>query len=109
MFRAPIPMADPDSQITIKTRLLNPGKKDVSVTYELYKWDDLDAKLDQYSQYKTVSDTEDLTYQLPSLPVGVYSARITASSGDMKSILKVRFYLKGALGRFIWPASETSH
>jgi len=102
MFRAPIPMADPDSQITIKTRLLNPGKKDVSVTYELYKWDDLDAKLDQYSQYKTVSDTEDLTYQLPSLPVGVYSARITASSGDMKSILKVRFYLKGALGRFIW-------
>jgi len=27
MFRAPIPMADPDSQITIKTRLLNPGKK----------------------------------------------------------------------------------
>jgi len=49
-----------------------------------------------------VSDTEDLTYQLPSLPVGVYSARITASSGDMKSILKVRFYLKGALGRFIW-------
>lgn len=101
MFRAPIPMVDPNSQITIKAKLLNPGKN-VLVTYELFKWDDMETKLDSYSKTETVSDTKDLDYTISNLPVGVYSARMTASSGDMKSILKVRFYLKGALGRFIW-------
>jgi hypothetical protein len=102
MFRAPIPMVDPNAQISIKTKLLNPDKKDVIVTYELYKWDDIETRLDSYSKTETVSDTKDLNYALNSLPVGVYVARITASSGDMKSLLKVRFSLKGALGRFIW-------
>jgi hypothetical protein len=102
MFRAPIPMADPNSQISIKAKLLNAEKRDVVVTYELYKWDDIETRLDSYTKTETVSDTKDLGYSVSNLPVGVYVARITASSGDMKSILKVRFYLKGALGRFIW-------
>jgi hypothetical protein len=102
MFRAPIPMVDPNTQISIKAKLQNPAKKDVVVAYELYKWDDLETKLDSYTKTETVSDSKDLDYSVSNLPVGVYVARITASSGDMKSILKVRFYLKGALGRFIW-------
>jgi hypothetical protein len=102
MFRAPIPMVEPNAQIGIKAKLLNPDKKNVVVTYELYKWDDIETKLDSYTKTETVSDTKDLDYTVSNLPVGVYVARITASSGDMKSILKVRFYLKGALGRFIW-------
>jgi hypothetical protein len=102
MFRAPIPMVDPAAQVSIKAKLLNTGKKAVVVTYELYKWDDIESKLDSYTKTETVSDSKDLEYSVSGLPVGVYSARITASSGDMKSILKVRFYLKGALGRFIW-------
>lgn len=74
----------------------------MDVSYELYKWDDIETKLDSYTKTETVSDTKDLDYSISNLPVGVYVARITATSGDMKSILKVRFYLKGALGRFIW-------
>ena len=102
MFRAPFPIVDPNAQISIKAKLLNTGKNNVVVTYELYKWDDLETKLDSYTKTEAVSDSKDLDYSLSNLPVGVYVARITASSGDMKSILKVRFTLKGALGRFIW-------
>ncbi|MFZ2456462.1 MAG: hypothetical protein WAX07_08295 [Candidatus Altiarchaeia archaeon] len=102
MFRAPIPMVDANAQISITAKLLNSGKKDVNVVYELYKWDDIEARLDSYTKTETASDTKELNYALSNLPVGVYVARITASSGDMKSILKVRFYYKGALGRFIW-------
>ncbi len=102
LFRSPIPAADSNAPISIKTTLLNPDKKDVVVTYELFQWDDINTKLDSYSKTETVSDTKDLQYTLNNLPVGVYVARITASSGDMQSILKVRFYIKGALGRFIW-------
>lgn len=102
LFRSPTPEAGPGSPVFITSKLLNPGKKNVDVTYELYKWDDLETKLDSYSKTETLSDSKDLAYPLGNLPAGVYVARITASSGDMKSILKVRFYVKGALGRFIW-------
>jgi len=102
MFRAPIPMVEANAHISVKAKLMNPDKKDVTIVYELYKWDDLETKLDSYTKTEIVSDTKDLDYSLSNLPVGVYVARITASSGDMKSLLKVRFYLKGALGRFIW-------
>ncbi len=102
LFRSPNPAADPGSPVLITTRLLNPGNKNADITYELYKWDDLETKIDSYSKTETATDTKDLQYSLNNLPVGVYVARITATSGDMKTILKVRFYVKGAQGRFVW-------
>ncbi|MBN2250782.1 MAG: hypothetical protein JW724_01735 [Candidatus Altiarchaeota archaeon] len=101
-FRAPLPAVGVNAPVEVKTRLLNAGNEQVSITYELFEWDDLEKRLDEYTREETVSETKDLIYDLPGLPAGVYVARITASSGDWKSIIKTRFFVEGAKGRFIW-------
>ena len=102
MFRAPIPEVQQNTPATMKTSLVNNGNKNVDVVYELFNWDDIEARLDAYSKTETVSDSRDLVYTIPGLPAGVYTARITATTGDLKSIMKVRFFIKGAKGRFIY-------
>ncbi len=102
MFRAPIPEVQVNTPLTVKTTLVNPGNKNVDLVYELFNWDDLETRLDSYSKTETVSDSRDLTYQISGLPTGVYLARITATTGDLQSVMKVRFFIKGAKGRFIF-------
>ena len=101
-FRMPIPEVSLNAPVEIKTKLLNPGKETATITYELFGWDDVEKKLDQYTKTETVADAKDLAYSIPGLPVGVYVARITATASDWKSILKTRFFVKGSKGRFIW-------
>jgi len=98
----PIPEVSLNAPVEIKTKLLNPGKETATITYELFGWDDVEKKLDQYTKTETVADAKDLAYSIPGLPVGVYVARITATASDWKSILKTRFFVKGSKGRFIW-------
>lgn len=101
-FRSLLPGFDPETPVEVRTRLLNPGGSTVDIVYELFSWDDTSSPLGQYSRSETASGTKDLVYSLPAMPEGVYVARITASSGDWKSILKIRFFVEGSVGRFIW-------
>ncbi|MBN2250780.1 MAG: hypothetical protein JW724_01725, partial [Candidatus Altiarchaeota archaeon] len=101
-FRMPAPQVGVDAPVEVKTRLSNPSGMDVDVVYQLFTWDDVEEELSQYRKTEMVSGSGELVYDLPGLPVGVYVARITASSGDWKSILKVRFTVKGAKARYIW-------
>jgi hypothetical protein len=102
LFRAPIPALSPSEKVNIKAFLNNPNKDDVTVSYELYSWDDLETKYAEYDKSETVSDSKELSYDIAGLPSGVYSAKLTASGIGLKSILKVRFYVSGDKGRFAW-------
>ena len=101
-FRDYIPGLQPGESAEVKTFLSNPNRESVTVVYELFYWDDTETRMDSYTKTETVTDSRDLSYSLPALPVGVYLARITASAGDWKSILKVRFYVEGAKAKFVW-------
>ncbi|MEA3343592.1 MAG: hypothetical protein U9Q92_05470 [archaeon] len=92
--------------ITIKTQIANEGDpKQTDVELEIYEWDDLTEKpMAEYTVKKTISLSSDrmehITYELPPLDVGAYLAKFTAKSGDETSILKLRFSVAGAKGRF---------
>lgn len=87
---------EPGSAITITQPIKNNHKeeKSVKIKYELYYWDGLDE------QDKIKSTTEEvlvpangskvLTYKLERVESPIYYLRITAISGDDKSIVSVR-------------------
>lgn len=101
-FRDHIPGISPGTPASIKTYLNDPKGESVNVSFELFDWDDAGDIFAQYSKGEMAGYSKDLSYELPALPVGVYVARITASTPDWKSILKVRFYVQGAKARFVW-------
>jgi len=104
-FRVPTPEVKPNAPIEIKTKLVNPNNQKVGVYYELFSWNTLDTSnggLMDYSKDETVSDSRELTYSMPSLPVGVYVAKISAFSGEWRSVIYVRFFVKGSKAGFVW-------
>lgn len=94
--------------IKIKTKLVNEGPaKQVNVKLTTYEWDDAtDKAIDSYTVEKTISlganSKEEITYELPALSSATYQIKFTATTGDEKSILKLRVPITGAKGRFIY-------
>ncbi|MCK4428923.1 MAG: hypothetical protein KAU95_01000, partial [Candidatus Aenigmarchaeota archaeon] len=107
-FGAFSPGYDKTEPITIKTQLVSEGEsKQVDVELEIYKWDDLTGKpMSEHSVKETLSPelngVEDIIYELPALDTGAYLVKFIAKSGEEKSILKLRFSVPGAKGRFIY-------
>ncbi len=106
-FEAPTKIFLNDT-IEVKTSLVNEGKsKTATVTIKTYDWDDLSGKeLTGYAMEKTVTLPEngaaDISYKLTSLTPGVYQIRLSAESGDEKSIMKIRVPVSGPEGRLIY-------
>jgi hypothetical protein len=101
-FRAPVPKVGAGEAVKIKTRLSDGTNGAVNVTYQLFSWSDLGEEYAQYGKQEIVTDTRELNYDLPGLGAGVYMFKITASSGDWKSIIRLRFYVQGESARFAW-------
>ena len=108
LFRASTPSFDPGTLVKIKTELLNEGEQEnIRIRYDLYLWDDIDesSRIDRFTKEETINvpkGLKSIEYALADLPAGVYVARFTATSGDTKSILKVRFLMKGVKGKIIY-------
>ena len=90
----------------IKTKLINIGKeKDVSIKMKIYEWDDLtEIPIERYTKTENirVSKEKEILFDIPSLTPGTYLVKLIAESGGEKSIMKIRFSISGAKGRFIY-------
>jgi len=106
LFGTSFPGFERDGSFTIRTKLINKGyPKDVTVTMKVYDWDDLtEVPIGRYTKIEEIRlDSErDIIYNIPYLNTGAYLVKIIAQSGEEKSILKMRFYINGAKGRFLY-------
>ena len=91
--------------MNFKTKLVNEGaEKKVHVSISAYQWDDVSEKpIEELTTEKDIvlkaNDAVDLTYSLKAPDAGVYSIRFVASSGNEKSVMKLRIPIAGAKGR----------
>jgi len=89
------PIVDENSQVIITQPVNNPTEteQDVDVSYELYWWDGLlegdmiDIKKEQIKI--PANSSLDLSYELPNIVEPVYYLKITAESGNQKSIVNL--------------------
>ncbi|MCX8190497.1 MAG: hypothetical protein N3F05_04725 [Candidatus Diapherotrites archaeon] len=96
-------------KITYEVPIVNPTTKSqsVSVTYQLYSWDQSDEKnlLVKYSKNENMEigakSSKKASINFNDLEAGAYELKITASNNAWNSILLLRFTVKGAKGRFI--------
>jgi hypothetical protein len=112
MFTTFSPEYVPGTAITIKTILANGGSvsHNIKVKMELYKWDDLlessrvDSLTKETNLVLAAGQKSDLTFNLNNLSSDSYLAVLTATdeSGNVLSILKLRFSVTGEKGRFIY-------
>jgi len=94
--------------LTVKTKLMNTGPgKIASVEMSVYEWSDLaGSPVEGRTVEKTLNiaenGAEDIVYDISNLPSGTYEVRLSAWSGDEKSIMKLRLPITGVKGRFIY-------
>ena len=113
-FSASTPKYEPGISVTVRTKLHNTGdkSKQVALSMAVYKWDNTHGgPISEYVVMKPVllraGGVEDVEYSLPALDVGTYALLFVAEVGEEKSILKLRFSIKGAKGRFIYAGVES--
>ncbi|MEM2918202.1 MAG: hypothetical protein QXY62_01715 [Candidatus Altiarchaeota archaeon] len=98
--------------LKIETKLVNEGpEKEVLIELKTYEWDDLtDKPIDSYTVKKKIllpeNGEEKITYELPALQPATYEIKFIATSGEEKSILKLRIPIYGTNGRFIYLSME---
>jgi len=102
------PQLENDKQVTVTTSLANKGAaKNADINYEIYSWDDvIGSPLKGYTKKETATigadSSKDLSFSVSSLPAGAYLLKITAASSGEKSIMKMRFSVGGAKGRYVF-------
>jgi hypothetical protein len=105
-FSTSFPGFERDGSFTIRTKLINKGSsKKVTVTMKVYDWDDLtDVPIGRYTKIEeiTLENEKEIIYNIPYLSTGAYEVKLIAQSDEEKSILKMRFYINGAKGRFLY-------
>jgi hypothetical protein len=107
LFASPTQVYD-TGNLVIKTKLVNNGPaKTVTVKMNAYEWADLTGKaIQENSVEKTINlqatGAEDITYDISNLPPAAYEIRLSAESGDEKSLMKLRLPVTGVKGRFIY-------
>ncbi|MFC1768356.1 hypothetical protein ACFLZX_01205 [Nanoarchaeota archaeon] len=100
-----------NTPVEVTVPLINKGPaKDIEVSYKLYSWDDM-REIDlvtEQSKTETVSlgaqQTETLKYTFDGLAPDAYLIRLEATSGDKKSILKIRIPIRGKKVKFNYAA-----
>lgn len=107
-FGAFFPEFEREDRIKIETELVNEGRrKEVQLEIKIYEWDDVtEYPLGEYSKMENIvlesNERKKISFELPPLKPGSYQVRFIAKSGEEKSILKVRFSIRGEMGRFIY-------
>ncbi len=104
------PRFDAGESVSIIQPIVNTfdKNKEVDITYELYYWDSLDEKdlLDTKDEKVNIlaNSSVNLKYIIPQVSESVYYLKITATSGDQKSIVNIRLVSKQERPRLNYPA-----
>lgn len=102
----PIPRFGSDESVQFRATLENPddATRSVTVSFTTYKWDAL--RKDQERANRTVGTytipaggTEEITFEIPNIEDSVTYTEVTATDGDARSILNIRFARNG----YDWP------
>ena len=104
------PIVENNSNVLIEQPIINTFKEDkkVDITYDVYYWDSLNEKdlLNSSKEQITIpsNDSVNLKYTITDINESVYYVKITAVSGDQKSIANVRFVNNVEKPRLNYPA-----
>lgn len=104
------PSFEKGAEVIINQKLDNAftQDKEVQVNYNLYYWDSLDEKtlLSNDTEVVTVpaNNSVNLEHQLPPIDTSVYYLKITAFSGNQKSIVNLRILSPEKIARLNYPA-----
>ena len=104
------PIVENNSNVVIDQPIVNSFSEDknVEVAYDVFYWDSLNGKDLLTSSKEQVivpaNSSVDLKYTVKNVKESVYYVRITAISGDQKSIINIRFVNDVAKSRLNYPA-----
>lgn len=104
------PVFEVGEKVTVSQPISNTfsESREVDVKYDLYYWDSLDEKdlISTKSDKITVLAGENsaLEYEIPEMNEPIYYLKITATSGDQKSIVNVRLASEQERPRLNYPA-----
>jgi hypothetical protein len=111
LFRAAKQTFSSEDQINIKAEIVNEGPpKNVEINYQVYKYDDLKEsdEIKEFGRkeklYLPSDSKSSIVFSLNNLEPEAYLVKVSATSEQQKSIVKLRVPVVGDKGRFIYLA-----